>query len=458
MRGARPGRRAVEWGVRLGLGLLLLGPQPASGRERPQVALTIDDCVTVEREQVRHLLSLELGGPLADGATAAATRAAVTCLPPAHEAPPATPGPQLPAGALGQQQPAGVPGAPLAAGTPGQQQPAGVPGAPLPTGTPGPQQPAGAPGAPLPTGAPDRQQPDGAPGPRLPDGTPVPPPPAETPGSELAAGALAREQSAAASFAHADLVELRVDDAVTGKSLWRSIELQKADPGVRARLLSLALSELIFASWAELLVTPEPAVPAATPAASAAARQATSVQVERKLPRAVPPLGVQLSGLGAAFVLWDEPSVCFGGGARATGDHRYHLGWDLDVLLQHGATATVLGTVNRDLVSARAALLFHQRVPYLTLRGGLGARFGAAKLAGEPADAKTTLGAAVWGPWGGPLLTLGLSAAAARVRLDLSIEAGYVVSPVAARVGGVRAVALDGTWFGIQLGLGSFLR
>ena len=266
------------------------------------------------------------------------------------------------------------------------------------------------------------------------------------------------EQPAAASSEHADLVELRVDDAVTGKSLWRSIELQKADPGVRARLLSLALSELIFASWAELLVTPEPAVPAATPAASAAARQATSVQVERKLPRAVPPLGVQLSGLGAAFVLWGEPSVCFGGGARATGDHRYHLGWDLDVLVQHGATATVLGTVNRDLVSARAALLFHQRVPYLTLRGGLGARLGAAKLAGEPADAKTTLGASVWGPWGGPLLTLGLSAAAARLRLDLSLEAGYVVSPVAARVGGVRAVALDGTWFGIQLGLGSFLR
>lgn len=378
MRRARPGRRAVGCGAGLGLGLLLLGPQLASGRERLQVALTIDDCVTVEREQVRHLLSLELGGPLADGATpAATTRAAVTCLPPAREAPAATADPQLPAGAPSPQLPARVP---------------------------------------------------------------------------------SPELSAAAASAHADLVELRVDDAVTGKSLWRSIELQKADPGVRARLLSLALSELIFASWAELLVTPEPAVPAATPAASAAARQATSVQVERKLPRAVPPLGVQLSGLGAAFVLWGEPSVCFGGGARATGDHRYHLGWDLDVLLQHGATATVLGTVNRDLVSARAALLFHQRVPYLTLRGGLGVRLGAAKLAGEPADPKTTLGAAVWGPWGGPLLTLGLSAAAARVRLDLSLEAGYVVSPVAARVGGVRAVALDGTWFGIQLGLGSFLR
>ena len=362
MRAARPGRRAV--GGAAGLLLLLAGPQLAGGREHPQVALTIEDCAAVEREQVRHLLSLELGGPLADAATpAATTRAAVSC-------PPAAPPAALPA---------------------------------APTDTAAPPRPA------------------------------LPPEPAE-------------------------LLTLRVDDAVTGKSLWRSIELQPADPGVRARLLSLALSELIFASWAELLVTPEPAVPAATPAASAATRQATSVEVARKLPRARPPLGVQLSGLGTAFVLWGEPAVCFGGGARATSDHRYHLGWDFDVLLQHGATATVLGTVNRDLVSARAALLFHQRLPYLILRGGVGGRLGAAKLAGEPADAKTTLSAAVWGPWGGPLLTLGLSAAAARMRLDLSIEAGYVVSPVAARVGGVRAVAIDGTWFGVQLGLGSFLR
>ena len=365
---------------------------------------SVDDCVAVEQAQVRHLLSIELGAPLKDGASAqGGTRATVTCRAPERTA------------ASSEQRAEGVVGAPEpAVRSESAERP--------------PSTPASAPEA----------------------ANRPPAPPGSAPGAESAEPPAPAER--------ADVVELRVDDAVTGKSLWRSIELQKADPGVRARLLSLALSELIFASWAELLVTPEPAVPAATPAASAAARQATSVQVERKLPRAVPPLGVQLSGLGAAFVLWGEPSVCFGGGARATGDHRYHLGWDLDVLVQHGATATVLGTVNRDLVSARAALLFHQRVPYLTLRGGLGARLGAAKLAGEPADAKTTLGASVWGPWGGPLLTLGLSAAAARLRLDLSIEAGYVVSPVAARVGGVRAVALDGTWFGIQLGLGSFLR
>ena len=249
-----------------------------------------------------------------------------------------------------------------------------------------------------------------------------------------------------------------MDDAVTGKSLWRSIELHQADPAVRARLLSLALAELLFASWAELLVTPEPAVPAAASTASAAARQATSVQVERKLPRPLPLLGVQLSGLGAALIQLGDPSVAFGGGVRVTGDHRYHLGWDLDVLFHHGDTATALGTITRDLISTRATLQFHHRVPYLTLRMGLGGRLGAARLAGEATDPKAVRGEALWGPWGGPLLALGLSAAAARVRLDLSVETGYVISPVGARVNGVRAAAVEGTWVGVQLGLGGLLR
>lgn len=355
-----PARERVPRAALLVIVLILpLAPRQVRGREKPQVVLSIDDCVAVEQAQVRHLLSLELGAPLEEGATApGATRAAVTCRPPA------------------------------------------------------PPEPAAA------------------------EPPPAPPDPAA---------------------ARADVVELRVDDAVTGKSLWRSIELQKADPGVRARLLSLALSELIFASWAELLVTPEPAVPPAQPGASAAARQATSVQIERKLSRPLPLLGVQLSVLGAAFVLGNEPAGLFGGGARLTGDHRYHLGWDFDVLFHYGTTATALGTVTRDLLSARAALLFHHRVPYLTLRGGLGGRLGATRLSGEPANPTTTLGSVAWGAWGGPLLTLGLSAVAARLRLDLSVEAGYVVSPVAARVGGLRAAAVEGTWFGVQLGIGGLL-
>jgi hypothetical protein len=321
------------------------------------VALSIDDCVAAPQQEVRHLLSLELGGPLSDGETPpGATHAAVTC--------PLSPGPATAEPSAGA----------------------------------GPQPALG------------------------------------------------------------DLVELRVDDGVTGKSLWRSVELHQADPAVRARLLSLALSELIFASWAELLVTPEPAVPAATPAASAATRQATSVEVGRKLPQPLPPLGIQLSALAAGHVLWQTPSVSFGGGLLLRGEHRHHLGWDLDLLVEHGDTMTALGNISRDLLSASAALLVHHRVPYLTLRGGAGGRFGAARLAGDPANPGTTTASALWGPWGGPLLTASLTAVAARVRLDLGVEAGYVVAPVIARAGAMRADAVAGPWLGVRLGVGFFLR
>jgi hypothetical protein len=332
---------------------VLAAPSPAAARERPQVALFIDDCVAAPADQVRHLLSLELGGPLSDGETPpGATRAAVTCPP-----------------------------------------------------------------------------------------GPLPP-----------------EEGAPPAGDKGDLVELRVDDGVTGKSVWRSVELHQADPAVRARLLSIALAELIFASWAELLVTPQPTVPAAAPSASAATRQATSVQVERKLPQPLPPLGIQLSALGAAYVLWQQPSVSFGGGLRLLGEHRYHLGWDLDVLAEHGESATNLGMIHRDLFSAGAALLVHHRIPHLILRGGAGARFGAARLSGEPSSPQLSTATTLWGPFGGPLLTAGVSAAAARVRLDLGLEAGYVVTPVIARAGGMRADAVAGPWLGVQLGLGVFLR
>jgi hypothetical protein len=61
--------------------------------------------------------------------------------------------------------------------------------------------------------------------------------------------------------------DLRVDDPVTGRSLVRSVDLQHADPEVRARLLSLALSELLFACWAEQSVAGS-VVPAPTVAAA----------------------------------------------------------------------------------------------------------------------------------------------------------------------------------------------
>ena len=128
------------------------------------------------------------------------------------------------------------------------------------------------------------------------------------------------------------------------------------------------------------------------------------------------------------------------------------------MLYHRGSTTTALGEVSSDLLSARLGLGGHLRVPHVILRGGVGARLGAARLAGQATDPGGTTSQALWGPFGGPLGALGLTAAAGRLRIDLGAEVGYVTSPVAARVNGSRAVAIEGAWLGIQLGLGSFLR
>lgn len=49
---------------------------------------------------------------------------------------------------------------------------------------------------------------------------------------------------------------------------------------------------------------------------------------------------------------------------------------------------------------------------------------------------------------------LGLSAAVARVRIDLLLEFGYVLWKVAAKVDGARVSAIEGPWLGLSLGLG----
>lgn len=249
-------------------------------------------------------------------------------------------------------------------------------------------------------------------------------------------------------------VELYVDDKVTAKSLSRSVDLGLSDPAVRPRLLALALAELLFASWAELLLTPQPKVPPLAAPVLPATRRATSDEVAKKLPRPLPPLGVRLLALGSAQWLFRGTAVHGGGALRVAGDHPHRLSWELDLGARYSATATALGAITSTLIDAKPALLVHHRLPHLILRAGLGLRVGAARLDGLASDATITKGATLWGPYGGPLATLGLTATASRLRMELSAEAGYVLWKVIGRVEGYPAVAIDGPFVGVHLGIG----
>ena len=77
----------------------------------------------------------------------------------------------------------------------------------------------------------------------------------------------------------ATFAELEVVDPTTGKSLGRTVTLAEAPPNGRARLLALAVAELVAASWSELQSNPKPRALAATQLAPSAAREAASVDV-----------------------------------------------------------------------------------------------------------------------------------------------------------------------------------
>ena len=70
------------------------------------------------------------------------------------------------------------------------------------------------------------------------------------------------------------LILLQVDDPVTGKTTQRLINVGRLAPPGQARLLALALAELVTASWVELALSPKPQVPSAQALATPVARRA----------------------------------------------------------------------------------------------------------------------------------------------------------------------------------------
>jgi hypothetical protein len=68
-------------------------------------------------------------------------------------------------------------------------------------------------------------------------------------------------------------VGVTVDDPVTGKTSTRVLDLAGQPRDLRSRLLGLAISEAVLASWIELAIAPEPALPPDAPTVPPEARR-----------------------------------------------------------------------------------------------------------------------------------------------------------------------------------------
>lgn len=234
---------------------------------------------------------------------------------------------------------------------------------------------------------------------------------------------------------------LHVEDPISRRSIDRPIDLGATSPIGSARLLALAITELVTASWSELTEPPR------------AARAPVAAQPVLEAP---PLERLRLSALGLGRGTFAGAGFLGGAALRLSRYHARHLGWLVELEVAHGSAAVSVGSVSTTLLSIGTAFVAHQSWRKIGIHGGIGLRFGAAQLRGE-SDAGAR-GASFWGPWVGPMATLGLVAAPVRrLALELGLEGGYVVTPVGGLVDGRREVAVEGGWIGLYLGLGVFL-
>jgi hypothetical protein len=240
-----------------------------------------------------------------------------------------------------------------------------------------------------------------------------------------------------------DSASLRVIDPTTGKSVERSVALSQAAPTARARLLALAMAELVAASWSELEDNPEPKAPPAAPLAPKAAREAARGVVAH--------LPIELAAVADAHLLASRDLI-LGGGARTEIwiSPRFFLRFD--ALVHYAELSRPSGTIALTMPSVSSALGASFGSAWLQPRLSAGARAGYAWMSGVAASAATT-GDHQQGVWAGPELALELSAwPRAHVHPLLAFSVGAHIFGVRGTVNGGRDIMATGLWSALSIG------
>lgn len=253
------------------------------------------------------------------------------------------------------------------------------------------------------------------------------------------------------------LILLQVDDPVTGKTTQRLINVGRLAPPGQARLLALALAELVTASWVELALSPKPQVPSAQALATPVARRAATLAVEQRgASRALRLAALVLCG--GRFALREGRAPLWGGGLRLQATHPRHLGGALDLQYHRGADEATLGVVTTEQLSASAALFYHHAWGPGARRAGLqiggGALGGAVRISGEPAPDSGAQSGTVWGATAGLYASGAAALTLGRLALQVVTEAGYTLRPVVGRAAAVEVAGISGPWLGLHLGIG----
>lgn len=247
------------------------------------------------------------------------------------------------------------------------------------------------------------------------------------------------------------LVEIRVEDPVTGKSLERRIDLSASERSVRARLLALAIAELVSSSWTELVSNPEPTVVPAGPSASERERRSAKQVVRERDELRHQPISFGAAAVGRSFlrgagVLW---------GGRAEIMPRLPVGaLTLDATVDHGVVKASLGDVSISTATGGAGWRAQWSDATWLLEAGGEARLGAVWLNGTPRSPELVAGEGGVAWTGGPVFAVrGGFLPWERTVVTVGVELGYALVGANGRVAGIAEVRLDGAWVGLQVGI-----
>jgi hypothetical protein len=235
--------------------------------------------------------------------------------------------------------------------------------------------------------------------------------------------------------------KITVDDPLTGKRVERTVSLAGVPEADRARLLALAIAELVRSSWIELELAPRPILPVAKPDA------VTLEQREQARSLAVNGRRVPWHGYAAVDGLF-IPSVgrpILGASLGVQVELPWRLYFDGGVSAWDGVTERATGAITIRQVALDPGVGF--RLPVVDV--ALAARVGWASLTGSPSVAgfrgDTTSGF-VFGP---------LVAASAAIvgPLRVWLRAGWLLQKERGLVSGDSDVVVGGPWASLALGL-----
>jgi hypothetical protein len=240
-------------------------------------------------------------------------------------------------------------------------------------------------------------------------------------------------------------VDLSLADAATAKRLERTVALAQAAPTARARLVALAVAELVVASWQELEKAPEPTKQPPQPPPPPLAPQVAHVEQVRAMADAV---GVVRAFPGSG--LW-----LLGAGVRGFYTLSRPFTLTLELTAEWGKTSRTTGQVAARAIGGALGLGWGIERNWVFIMPWAGARAGVASLTGEPGTGTTTLGETQSGPWLGP--EMGVSATLfprAVVHATVALSTGVMLLGVRGEVASDSSVDALGPWVALVAAVG----